>query len=79
MTGPKRGDSASKIFTTTGRATDMSPDIVDGSFEYGTATVEPSQRQYLNMYLAQVAAGIRVFVSVVHIMQVEVFDRYTPN
>lgn len=76
--GKAGSDSATCKLRLTGNGSAMTPDIVDGSYEFGTATSIPTQRSYLNMYLRQAAINIRYFIQMKHTYRVEFFDRYMP-
>jgi len=77
--GKAGSDSATLKLALSGNGASMTPDIVDGSYEYGTWNTIPNQRSYLNMYAQQAAVNFRYFIQIKHIYRVEFFDRYMPN
>lgn len=78
LIGVKGSNEAQVQFTVSGNGAMMTPDIVDGSFEYGTQANVPTQRNYLNYYAQQAAIQLRYYMTFRHTYRVEFFDRFMP-
>ena len=78
LVGVRGSNEAQTTFSMSGNGAMMTPDIVDGSFEYGTQANVPTQRNYLNYYAQQASIAMRYYITFRHTYRVEFFDRFMP-